>query len=125
MAERVLSGVAFVIVIAIGWSIYQMPAATKKAILAGIWYTIVWLVLSGALPWSTKLFVTRILELGSNWAGVALIGGFTLINIVLGLVFLGGFPSGGWSWFASLGAIAVVGTYNYLVTEYLADMAGV
>jgi hypothetical protein len=38
---------------------------------------------------------------------------------------MGGLPGDGWSWFACLGAIAVVGTYNYLVTEYLADMAGV
>ena len=32
--------------------------------------------------------------------------------------------SSGWFWFACLTALAVAGTYNYLVTEYLAEMAG-
>jgi hypothetical protein len=125
VTERVLSGVAFVVVIAIAWSIYQMPGETKTAILAGVWSSILWVVIAAALPWSAKMFITRILELGNNWAGVALIGGFTLFDLVLGLIFMGGLPGDGWSWFACLGAIAVVGTYNYLVTEYLADMAGV
>ena len=31
---------------------------------------------------------------------------------------------GGWFWFASLAALALAGTYNYLVTEYLSEMAG-
>ena len=125
VAERVLSGVAFVVVIAIAWSIYQMPAASKAAILGGIWYTVLWSLIAGALPWSAKLFITRILESGNNWVGVALIGGFTLFDCLLGMFFVGGLPSGGWLWFVACGAIAVVGTYNYLVTEYLADMAGV
>lgn len=124
VAERVLSAIAFVVLIGIGWSIYQMPAATKHAILAGIWYTALWVILVAALPWSTKLFVRRLLELGTNWAGLALIAGFTLVDLVVGAVFLGGLPAGGWSWLASLGAIAVAATYNYLVAEYLAEMAG-
>lgn len=31
---------------------------------------------------------------------------------------------GGWFWFACLAALALAGTYNYLVTEYLSEMAG-
>lgn len=30
----------------------------------------------------------------------------------------------GWFWFACVAALALAGTYNYLVTEYLSDMAG-
>ena len=32
--------------------------------------------------------------------------------------------SSSWFWFACLTALAVAGTYNYLVTEYLTEMAG-
>ena len=31
---------------------------------------------------------------------------------------------GGWFWFTACAALALAGTYNYLVTEYLSEMAG-
>jgi hypothetical protein len=35
-----------------------------------------------------------------------------------------GWPASFWGWGAALAALAVAGTYNYLVTEYLAEMSG-
>ena len=39
-------------------------------------------------------------------------------------VWLEVYPNGGWFWFACLAALSLAGTYNYLVTEYLSEMAG-
>lgn len=124
VAERVLSVAALVLLAAVGWSIYQMPSETKQAILSGIWYTLVWVVVAAALPWSGKLYMRRVLDAGSNWAGLALIAALTALDAVIGLIFMGGLPDSGWTWLAALGALAVAATYNYLVSEYLAEMAG-
>jgi|GEM_PF-972459 len=123
LGEKVLGWVALVILLLVGWSIYQMPAETKKAILSGLWNMILWVVIAAALPWGAKLFMSRLMEIGENWVGLALVAGLTVVDLVAGLIFIGGLPSGGWTWFAAIGALAVAGTYNYLVAEYLAETA--
>ena len=81
-------------------------------------------MIAAALPWSVRLFIRRILEIGSNWASLSLLAAFVLVDAVAGLLLLGGFPTGGWSWIAALAALAVAGTYSYLVAEYLSEQAG-
>lgn len=125
LSERIIGWIALAGIVAAGIAIWQMDAQTRWAIWQTIWKTIVWLVVAAALPWSGRLFIGRLLELSTNWAGVGLIAGFTLVNAVFGMILLGGFPSGGWGWLAALAALSVVGTYNFLVAEYLAEQAGV
>ncbi len=124
VGEKVLTWIAAALLLVLAVAVYRMDAGTREAILRGIGRTLVWVVVSGALPWVTRLFIARLLEVGSNWAGAILIAGLTLINALLGLFLMGGWPSGGWAWLATLAALAVVGTYNYLVAEYLAERAG-
>ena len=124
LGEKVLGWVALGLLIALGVAIYQMEPTTRAAIWAGIWRTAAWIVISAALPWVTRLFITRLLELGSNWAGVILLVVLGLMNAVAGVILMRGFPSGGWAWVAALAGLAVVCTYNYLVTEYLSEQAG-
>jgi len=124
LGEKVLTWIAAALLLVLAVAVYRMDAGTRGAILGGIGRTIVWVVVAAALPWVTRLFIARLLEIGSNWAGAILIAGLTLINAGLGLILMGGWPSGGWAWLAALAALAVVGTYNYLVAEYLAERAG-
>ena len=210
LGERVLGWVALGLLIMIGIAIWRMDPVVKTAIWQGIWRTVFWVLIVAALPWSSRFFMRRILEIGSNWAGVGVIAAFVLVDLVVGLVLMTGceasieakrqivaeatstdsetpeeaalpaVPSsadatdivrektadfvedladrirpadddastvapseqsaaadgqseadteqdgshGGWFWFACLAALAVAGTYNYLVTEYLAEMAG-
>lgn len=121
LSEKVLGYVALAIVVLVGIAIYQMPAETKGAIWSGIWRSIVWVVLAAGVPWCAALFIRRILEINTNWAGIGLVAGLTLADLILGIVLMTGWPSGGWTWAAAIGALAVAGTYNYLVAEYLAD----
>lgn len=124
LGEKVLGWIALALVIMLGIAIWQMGPEMRGRIWGGIWRTAVWLVIAGALPWTARFFITRILELGSNRAGVVLLAAFVTVNAVAGLILMKGLPSGGWGWIAALAALAVAGTYNYLVTEYLSEQAG-
>jgi len=124
LGEKILGWIALGLLIFLGWTIYQMSAETKAAIWGGIWRTIVWVVIAAGLPWVTRLFVKRILDVGSNWAGFVLIAVLVLVDAVAGLILMRGWPAGGWGWTAALTALAIAGSYNYLVTEYLAEQAG-
>jgi uncharacterized membrane protein len=124
VGERVLGWIALGLLIFVGIAIYQMPTETKQAIWSGIWRSIVWFALIAAIPWSAKLYIRRVLEIGSNWASVALIAGLVLADIIAGLMLITGWPDGFWGWISVIGALGIAGTYNYLVTEYLAEMAG-
>lgn len=124
LGEKTLGWILLAVIVLLAGGVVMMDPQTRSAILAGIWHTLVWIVITAALPWSGRLFMTRILAVGSNWAGLAVMAAFTLINLIVGLVLLGGLPGGGWGWLAALAALAVAGTYNYLVSEYLAEQAG-
>lgn len=124
LSEKVLGYIALAIVLLVGIAVYQMPAETKGAIWSGIWRSIVWVIIAAGVPWSAALFVRRVLEISSNWAGVGLVAGLTLVDLIAGVVLMTAWPSGGWTWAAAIGAIAVAATYNYLVAEYLADTSG-
>lgn len=124
LGEKVLGWIALGLLVAIAIAIYQTPAATKAAIWAGIWRTCVWVAVVAVVPWSATLFISRIMEAGTNWAGVGLIAAVTVIDLVLGVLLLTSWPGSVWTWLAALGAIGVAGTYNFLVAEYLADRSG-
>ena len=124
LGEKTASWVILALIVILGITIYQMPAETRAAIWSSIWRSVAWVAMVAAVPWSARLFIKRILEFGSNWAGVAMIGGLVVVDILAAVLLMTGWPAGAWGWLASLGALAVAGTYNYLVTEYLSEMVG-
>jgi len=124
LAEKVLGWLALGLLIGLGVALWQMGPERRAALWSAIWRSGVWLVLAAALPWATRLFLRRILALGSNWAGVALLAGLALVDLVAGLVLMGGWPSSGWGWVASVTALGLAASYNYLVVEYLAEQLG-
>lgn len=124
VAERTLGWVALGAVALGGIAIYQMPAETKAAIWSGMWRTVFWFVFAAALPWVGTFFIRRLMQTGSNWAGVAWIAGLVAADVLVGVILMTVWPTGGWAWLAVFGVLAVAGTYNYLVTEYLAENSG-
>ena len=214
LGEKVLGWIALGLLIVLAIAIWRMDPVVRTAIWQGIWRTILWVVIAAALPWSARLFIRRILEVGSNWAGVGLLAVFVAVDLGVGLLMVSGCdttvearraavvsdaegetateeqslptappstdaagvvrdkladvaegaadvarsaaerlrggedgettaaepdaaateaetPAGEtdrghsvWFWCACLAALALAGTYNYLVTEYLAEMSG-
>jgi hypothetical protein len=121
LSERVIGYVALGLVGLGCFALYRMGPEGRTAIWETIWRSLVWLAISAALPWVARLFLSRLLEIGSNWVGLAMLAGLSVVNAVSGMLLLAAWPVGGWQWTATLAALAVAGTYNYLVTEYLAE----
>jgi hypothetical protein len=124
VGEKVLGWIALAIVALLAIAIYQMPSDTKAAIWSGLWRSLAWVGLAAAVPWSAALIIRRVAQAETNWAGVGLIAGLCLVDVIAAALLMTGWPVGGWGWFAGLGALALAGTYNFLVAEYLADTAG-
>ena len=124
LGEKMLGWIALGLLIFLAIAIWRMDPVVRTAIWQGIWRTILWVVIAAALPWSARFFIRRILDVGSNWAGVGLLAALLAINVIAGLLLMTGWPASFWGWVAALAALAVAGTYNYLVTEYLAEMSG-
>ncbi len=124
LGEKILGWIALGLLLALGYALYEIGPEGRAALWNGIWRTVAWLVFASALPWTARFFIRRILEVGSNWAGVGLILAYILVDAIVGRILLGQWPGSGWGWVAALAALAVVGTYNFLVAEYLSDEAG-
>jgi hypothetical protein len=124
LGEKVLGYVALGLIAVAGVALYKMGPEGRAALWNGFWRTAVWIGIAAGLPWVARLFVTRLLELGTNWAGVVLLAALTLVDGVAGVILMSGWPSGGWGWTAAIAALAVAGLYNYLVAEYLSEQAG-
>ncbi len=124
LGDKILTMIAIALVGLGAYALYRLGPEGRGALWTGIWHTIAWLVIAAALPWSGKLYIRRVLAVGANWAGVAAISALTVIDLIAGRVLMGAWPGSGWAWLASLAALAVAGSYNYLVTEYLAEQAG-
>jgi hypothetical protein len=124
LGEKTLGWIILGLLVFLGIAIYRMPAETKAAIWSGIWRSVVWVVVAAAVPWSAKLYMGRVLDAGTNWAGVALLAVLTAVDLLAGALLMTGWPGSVWTWLAAIGALAVAVTYNYLVAEYLAEMGG-
>ncbi|MEW6253417.1 MAG: hypothetical protein AB1716_22470, partial [Planctomycetota bacterium] len=124
LGDKVLTLIAVALVGLGAYAVYRMGPEGRGAIWFFVTRSVIWTLIVVALPWSARLFVRRILAVGSNWAGVALLAVFTVIDAIAGLLLMGAWPGSGWGWLAALAALAAAGTYNYLVTEYLAEQAG-
>lgn len=124
LSEKIIGWVALALIVGLGVAVWQMPAETKGAVWSGIWRSAAWLGIAAIVPWSARLFIRRVLEVGENWAGVALLAGYSAADIVAGIMLMTVWPTGGWSWFGCFALLGLAGTYNYLVTEYVAETAG-
>lgn len=124
VGERVLGWIALGMLVALAVAIWQMPAATKAALWSGAWRTATWVAIAAVLPWTSRPFMARMVEAGSNWVGVGLLAALTAADLVAALLLMTGWPAGAWPWVLSVGMLALAGVYNYLVTEYLADQQG-
>lgn len=124
LTEKVIGWVALALIVGLGIAIWQMPAESKAAVWSGVWRSAAWLGIAAVLPWSARFVIRRIIEIGSNWASFGLLVGFSAADVVAGVLLMTVWPGGGWAWFACVALLGVAGSYNYLVTEYLAEMNG-
>lgn len=89
---------------------------------------LVWLLVVAVLPWTSFFFMRSLLDYQSsltnakfaNFASVAIIAAFWVVDIFIAL-WLGDFSiSGGFTWFVVLLGFVAAGAYNYVICESLA-----
>lgn len=124
LGEKVIGWIALGLLVLLGYGIYRMGPEGRGAVMSATGNTIFWIVLVAALPWTTRVAIKRLVEIGENWVGLVLLAVFTLIDLGVGMYLIGGWPTGMWGWLASIAAIGIAGSYNYLVCEYVAERYG-
>jgi hypothetical protein len=78
---------------------------------------VLWLAFTGLLPWVTP-FVTRwALARKSNAASALAVGGYTMADMAVLVLFFGPSVSGGAGWLAFFVALAACGAYNFIACE--------
>jgi hypothetical protein len=124
LGEKTLGWIILGLLILAGIGIWQAGPEWRATMWSRIWRTTVWVVIVGAVPWSAKLFIRHVVDAGTNWASAGLLAGLFVVDLIAALLLMTGWPGGVWGWLIGLAALAVAGTYNYLVTEYLSEMSG-
>jgi hypothetical protein len=108
-----------VVAAAIAW--YQMEPGDRSALIGGVGRALGWLLAVLALPWASFLVVGWAAKFDTNAAGVALVGGLTVLEFVgLGLLFGWNF-GGALGWAMVVAAILLAATYNLFTCDWLAE----
>lgn len=124
VSERALGWVALGLIVLAGVGLWQMGPEGRGALWSATWRSAAWLAIAAVVPWIASLFIERLLELRTNWAGAALVAVLVAFDALAGILLLSDWPASGWAWVAAIGVLGVAGTYNFLVAEYLAQRAG-
>lgn len=122
--DHIVGWIGFLLVALGVLALWQIGPDGRGALLSGLGRSAFWLAVVVALPWSAWWYIHRLLEVGSNWAGLALLVGLTSIDILLGVVLLTAWPASFWLWLVVLCLVGAAAAYNYLVAEYLAQRGG-
>ena len=127
---KVATALIFAAVAGGGFWCYQHPEVLKSG-WALVKLTLMWVVVAAALPWSSYLFIQPLLtkqsELQSVRAagavGVALIAGFTLLDVLFALHLADGGIHGSFTWLVVMLGFAAAAAYNFVICESLARQA--
>jgi hypothetical protein len=125
IAEKTLGWIVLGLIVAAGIAIWRMDSTLRGDIWSFAWRSAVWVVLAAAIPWLARFIMKAVALAGTNWAPLALLAGLVALDLVAAAAVMTGWPTGGWGWSAGLAALGLAATYNYWVTEYLAERAGV
>jgi hypothetical protein len=111
-----------VIVSAISW--WRMDDATRDMILVGTGRIAAWFGIVLFLPWVTFALIGKVGRLDSNAAGAVLVGGYTLLELILLLWLFGWSLPGGTAWtFAGVGVLFAA-AYNLFACDWIAEKVG-
>lgn len=100
---------------------WQMSPADRSATYALVGRAVAWVAVVAVLPWATWFAVGAAVRHGSNAAGAVLVGGYTLIDLLLlGWVAKWSAPSTTAMIVMLFGGLAAL-AYNFLVSDWLAE----
>lgn len=124
LADNMAQILGLGLLLGLGFALWQIGADGRAALWSGIWRSIVWVVIVLAAPWGARPVMKRLMEAGTNWAGAGAVAALVLVDLIAAVLLMTVWPASFWAWVASLAALAIAGTYNYLVLEYLSEQTG-
>jgi hypothetical protein len=104
---------------AAGYWFYRHPE-DLRTLWAVIRLTLAWIGFAAALPWTSWLFLRRVLAMESNAAALGMLAGYSALDVLAAMWLAGWSVSGALSWTVLMLGFIAAGTYNYVVCESLA-----
>ena len=120
IVQWVLGGVTVLAVIAAAVASSDLSPAERSAMWHGVGRAVVWAGIVLVLPWASFFLTTAVARRESNAAGVALVVGYTLLDLSV-LLLLVGVPAGAFLICATVLGGLVGLTYNLLVCDWVAE----
>ena len=121
LAGKVVVGVLSLAIVLAGISWWQADAATRGAVIDGVFRIVGWIVAVLVVPWAMFLVIGRVAKMDSNAAGVALVAGLTIIEAAA-LAWLFDFDiNGRAAWSLAIAAVLVAGVYNTFTCDWIAE----
>jgi hypothetical protein len=120
-AGKVVSGITFLAVIALGISWYSLEAATRESILGGTGKIFGWLMIVLLVPWATFFIIRWVASFRSNLTGGILVFIYSALELAaLGWIFDWSIVGKG-AWTACVvGALFAI-VYNVLTCDWIAE----
>src|SRR4028118_12136 len=124
IAKGVLGGVIAlgVIVGAISW--FQLTGDQRSAAIGTVGRLIAWVLVVLLLPWATYFITTAVARRESNAAGVLLVAGYTIADILAGALLLGTGWTGTTAAIVGVVGLLIAVAYNILACDWIADRLG-
>ena len=130
VGAKVATAVIFLAVAGGGYWCYQNPESLKAGANV-VKLTLVWIVVSGALPWTSYLFMRPLLDAqgkmqsaqGAAAVGAAIVGVYCLIDVMLAFYLAGWSIQGSLTWIVVMLGFIAAGAYNFVICESLARQA--
>ena len=121
LAGKVVVGVLSLAIVLAGISWWQADPATRNAVIDGVFRIVGWIVAVLVVPWAMFLLIGRVARMDSNAAGVALVGGLTIVEAAA-LAWLFDFDiNGRAAWSLAIAAVLVAGVYNTFTCDWIAE----
>ena len=127
VGAKIAGAVITLAVVAGAYWCYQHPEEVR-AFGRVVKYTLFWLVLTAALPWSSYLFMRPMMDLqarmtspqAASMLSIGLIAAYTGVNILHALWLASWNIQGGLTWLVVILGFAAAAAYNYVICESLA-----
>jgi hypothetical protein len=127
VGAKVASAIIGLAAVGAGYWCWQNPEALK-AFGAVVKFTLLWLLIAAALPWTSYVFMRPLLSFQASrqsasaaaLASLAVIAGFWLIDVCLAFYFAGGLFVGTLTWVVVILGFIAAAAYNYVICESLA-----
>lgn len=127
LGGKIASAVIALAAFAAGYWCYQHPEE-MRTFGRVVKYTLIWLVVTAALPWSSFLFMRPFMDLQARMtsagaaqiASMGLIAAYTGVNIFHAFWLASWDINGGMTWLVVILGFAAAAAYNFFICESLA-----